>query len=74
MSLIELFPDSAAVERGELTIGGLAGTALAEEFGTPLVAYCERTLIGAACSPGPSSLALLGSSAPCCLRNYLMPC
>ena len=66
MSLIELFPDSAAVERGELTIGGLAGTALAEEFGTPLVAYCERTLIGAAYAyreAAPEALVLYGVKA-----------
>jgi diaminopimelate decarboxylase len=41
---LELFPDSAAVESGELQIGGVAASALAEEFGTPLVAYCEGTL------------------------------
>src|SRR5581483_493598 len=29
---------------GELTLGGLRASALAREFGTPLVAYCERTI------------------------------
>jgi diaminopimelate decarboxylase len=41
---LDLFPDSANVEGGNLLIGGVAATALAEEFGTPLVAYCEQTL------------------------------
>ncbi len=39
-----LLPDSAEVERGQLTIGGVRATALAEEFGTPLVVYCEQTV------------------------------
>jgi diaminopimelate decarboxylase len=42
--VLELFPDTAAVEDGELQLGGLGTSTLAEEFGTPLVAYCERTL------------------------------
>ena len=29
---------------GELTVGGLRASALADEFGTPLVVYCEQTL------------------------------
>ncbi len=43
-----LLPDSAAVEGGELTIGGIAASELAERFGTPLVVYCEETLLAAA--------------------------
>ena len=42
--MIELFPDSARVEGGGLELGGIAASALAERFGTPLVVYCERTL------------------------------
>jgi diaminopimelate decarboxylase len=42
--MLELFPDSAAIEEGELRIGGLRAGELAEHFGTPLVVYCERTL------------------------------
>jgi diaminopimelate decarboxylase len=42
--VLDLFPDTAAIERGELALGGVGTTALAEEFGTPLVVYCERTL------------------------------
>jgi diaminopimelate decarboxylase len=43
-SVLDLFPETATAEDGELQLGGLATTALAEEFGTPLVVYCERTL------------------------------
>jgi len=32
------------VADGELTVGGLRASALADEFGTPLVVYCEQTL------------------------------
>jgi diaminopimelate decarboxylase len=42
------FPASAAVENGTLTIGGVSATALADEFGTPVVVYCRQTLLGAA--------------------------
>jgi diaminopimelate decarboxylase len=42
--VLDPFPDSAAVDDGELTIGGLQATALAEEFGTPLVVVDEATL------------------------------
>jgi diaminopimelate decarboxylase len=42
--VLELFPDTAAVEDGELQLGGLGASVLAEEFGTPLIVYCERTL------------------------------
>src|SRR6266511_3366959 len=42
--MLELFPESAAVEDGELVVGGVRTSALAEEFGTPLVVYCEQTI------------------------------
>jgi diaminopimelate decarboxylase len=42
--VLELFPDTATVESGELSVGGVRATALAEEFGTPLVVYCEETI------------------------------
>src|SRR5918996_1634123 len=42
--MLELFPDSASIEGGELEVGGSGATALAERFGTPLVVYCEDTL------------------------------
>ncbi len=43
-SALRLFPDSAAITDGQLAVGGVGVTALAEEFGTPLVVYCEATL------------------------------
>jgi diaminopimelate decarboxylase len=46
--LIELFPDTAAVEDGELVVGGRRASALADEFGTPLVVYCRDTLLARA--------------------------
>ncbi|HEY2940236.1 MAG TPA: diaminopimelate decarboxylase, partial [Gaiellaceae bacterium] len=46
--MLELFPETAAVERRELAVGGVRASALADELGTPLVAYCERTLLAAA--------------------------
>ena len=42
--MLELFPDTAAVEDGELALGGVRASELAKEFGTPLVVYCEQTL------------------------------
>jgi diaminopimelate decarboxylase len=42
--MLDLFPDSARVERGELVLGGLRVSELAERFQTPLVVYCEETL------------------------------
>lgn len=42
--MLELFPDSARIERGELIVGGSAANDLAERFGTPLYVYCEDTL------------------------------
>ena len=46
--MLELFPDSARIERGELALGGLTASGLAERFGTPLYVYCEDTLRGRA--------------------------
>ncbi len=42
--VLGLLPDSARIEGADLTIGGLRSVALAAEFGTPLVVYCEQTL------------------------------
>ena len=46
--MLSLFPQSAALDDGELSIGGLRGSELAAEFGTPLVVYCEATILDAA--------------------------
>ncbi len=42
--MLELFPESAAIAGGELSIGGVAVSRLADEHGTPLVVYCEQTI------------------------------
>ncbi|MBA2463004.1 MAG: diaminopimelate decarboxylase [Actinobacteria bacterium] len=42
--MLALFPQTARVDSGELAVGGLLATELAERFGTPLVVYCEQTL------------------------------
>ncbi len=42
--LDDLMPDGAAVEAGELVIGGARAGELVREFGTPLVVYDEGTL------------------------------
>ncbi len=42
--MLELFPDTAAIVGGELSIGGVHASSPAEELGTPLVVYCEETI------------------------------
>jgi diaminopimelate decarboxylase len=42
--MLDLFPSSAALTGGTLSLGGISATELAERFGTPLVVYCEQTL------------------------------
>ena len=46
--MLEVFPGTASVQGGELTIGGLGTTRLAAEYGTPLLVYDERTIREAA--------------------------
>jgi len=43
--VLSLFPQTTAVKDGELEVGGIRASALAERFGTPLVAYDEETLL-----------------------------
>jgi diaminopimelate decarboxylase len=64
--LIDLFPDSGAVEDGVLNIGGISTSTLAEELGTPLVVYCEQTILAAARAykqAAPDALILYGAKA-----------
>jgi len=42
--VLALFPDSAALDGAQLTIGGVSAAVLAEEHRTPLVVLCEETL------------------------------
>jgi diaminopimelate decarboxylase len=46
--VLELFPDTAEIRDGVLWIGGVSTVELAEEYGTPLVVYCEETIRAAA--------------------------
>src|SRR5581483_4064522 len=43
-AMLELFPDTARVEDGMLTIGGVRADVLAREHGTPLLVYDEATV------------------------------
>jgi diaminopimelate decarboxylase len=64
--LIELFPDTAAVEDGELTVGGVRASALAGEYGTPLVVYCRDTVLArvrAYTQVDPEALVVYGTKA-----------
>ena len=64
--MLSLLPASAAIERGELRLGGLAAAELADRFGTPLVVYCERTLRERARlfrAAAPDSLVVYGTKA-----------
>jgi len=66
VSVLDLFPDSARVEQGELVVGGLSASALAVEFGTPLVVYCEQTLQARARAyreAAPNALVAFGTKA-----------
>jgi diaminopimelate decarboxylase len=42
--MLDVFPVSARVEAGELHLGNVGSSAMAERFGTPLVVYCEETI------------------------------
>jgi len=63
---LDLFPESARIEEGELVLGGVRSSELAERFGTPLVVYCEETLRARAREirdAVPDALVLYGSKA-----------
>lgn len=64
--MLDLFPDTASVDDSELAVGGLGAAALADEFGTPLVVYCEATLRAQARAyraAAPDALLVYGSKA-----------
>ncbi|HEY3544014.1 MAG TPA: diaminopimelate decarboxylase [Gaiellaceae bacterium] len=64
--MLELFPVTARIERGGLSIGGVAAAALADEHGTPLVVYCEetmRTQARAYADAAPGALIVYGTKA-----------
>jgi diaminopimelate decarboxylase len=64
--VLELFPDSAEVDGGELTIAGVRTSELGREFGTPLVVYCEETIRARARAyrdAAPAALVVYGTKA-----------
>ena len=64
--MLELLPETARIENGELAIGGLPATRLAAEHGTPLVVYCEQTIraqVQAYREAAPGALIVYGTKA-----------
>jgi diaminopimelate decarboxylase len=64
--VLDLFPQTAGVEDGELVLGGVRAGALAVEHGTPLLVYCEETLRGQARAyraAAPDALVCYGTKA-----------
>ncbi|HEX7626813.1 MAG TPA: diaminopimelate decarboxylase [Gaiellaceae bacterium] len=64
--ILDLFPDTAAIESGELVLGGVRASELAHQFGTPLVVYDEETLRGQArayAAAAPEALVVYGTKA-----------
>jgi diaminopimelate decarboxylase len=64
--VLELFPDSARVEGGALSLGGVSAERLAEQHGTPLLVFCEETLRAQARAyreAAPDALVVYGTKA-----------
>ena len=47
-TVLELLPDTAEIRDDALWVGGCSAIELAEQYGTPLVVYCEETIRAAA--------------------------
>jgi diaminopimelate decarboxylase len=63
---MELFPDTASVEEGQLGVGGIPARALADEHGTPLLVLCEETIRARARAyreAAPEALVVYGTKA-----------
>jgi diaminopimelate decarboxylase len=64
--VLSLLPESASVQSGELVLGSVRATELAERFGTPLLVLCERTLLAQARAyrhAAPDALVVFGTKA-----------
>jgi diaminopimelate decarboxylase len=64
--VLELLPETARIADGELAIGGVRATRLAEEHGTPLLVYCAETIrsqVRAYREAAPGALVLYGTKA-----------
>jgi diaminopimelate decarboxylase len=65
-TVLDLFPISARVEDGRLSLGGVRTDELAEAHGTPLVVYCEATIRAQAQAyraAAPDALVVYGTKA-----------
>ena len=63
---VDLFPDTATVEDGHLSVGGVAAPTLAAEHGTPLLVLCETTIRARARAyreAAPGALVVYGTKA-----------
>ena len=64
--VLELLPETARIEDGELSLGGLRASELADRHGTPLLVYCEHTIRGQARAyreAAPGALIVYGTKA-----------
>ena len=64
--MLDLLPESATTDGGELAIAGVAASELAERFGTPLLVLCERTILTQARAyrdAAPDALVVYGTKA-----------
>jgi diaminopimelate decarboxylase len=64
--VLELFPQTARIEEGELTLGGLRAAELADRYETPLLVYCEQTIrsqVRAYREAAPGALVVYGTKA-----------
>jgi diaminopimelate decarboxylase len=64
--VLEILPETAQIEGSGLALGGVPATRLAEEHGTPLLVYCERTIrsqVRAYHEAAPGALVVYGTKA-----------
>jgi diaminopimelate decarboxylase len=64
--VLDLLPESARIEGGALTLGGVRASELADRHGTPLLVYCEQTIrsqVRAYREAAPDALVVYGTKA-----------
>ncbi len=64
--MLEILPETARIEDGELSLGGLRASELASRHGTPLLVYCEQTIraqVQAYRDAAPGALIVYGTKA-----------
>src|SRR6266516_1819264 len=64
--MLALFPTSARIDGGALSLGGLPAEGLAADHGTPLLVYCEETIRAQARAyreAAPGALVVYGTKA-----------